>query len=34
MSIIFAIVREHAGSVSLSKSDLGGLKMMFEFPWN
>ena len=34
MSIIFAIVREHAGSVTLSKSDLGGLKMMFEFPWN
>jgi two-component system, OmpR family, sensor kinase len=32
MSIILAIVREHGGSVSLSKSDLGGLKMMIVLP--
>ncbi len=33
MSIILAIVREHGGSVSLTKSYLGGLKMLIVLPW-
>ena len=32
MSIILAIVREHSGTVSLSKSDLNGLRLLIVLP--